>query len=190
MLSIFLFISLIGGIHSHIYDNCESLNKQSKCLETPFCQWCNNTKMGNNSYKCIPNTKCFYDNNDCVTNTKYDRLCVMLNIFTNLSLLFILFASMIYISSFTRTILDNYFNISEYNGEALSERYKQKALILMIVNMLLFCPPIIFWIIGSIAFMYYFMFIMVLIIILSCSETTNKYYKKNKNKKNSYEQIN
>ena len=188
LIPIFLFITIT---RAHIYNGCD-INTQNRCLDKPYCQWCNNTKLDNISYSCRLNTKCFYDNKDCVTNIKFDRMCLFLTIFTNMVLLFILLCSICYISNLTRKIIDRYFDIPENNGEALSERYKEKALILTIVNMLLFVPSIVFWVMGNITFMYYFMFIMVLIIILGCSETTNKYYRYNKkiNKKSVYEQIN
>ena len=83
----------------------------------------------------------------------------------------------------------NTIDIPSDNGEAIRERIKEKAVILTIINVLLFTPPIIFWIIGSIAFIYYSLIIMGLVMILSCSNITTKYIKKNK-EKSAYTQIN
>ena len=71
----------------------------------------------------------------------------------------------------------------------MRERTKEKAIILTIINVLLFTPPIVFWIIGSVAFIYYSIIIMGLVVILSCSTITTKYIKKNK-EKSAYTQIN
>jgi len=97
---------------------------------------------------------------------------------------------MFYISYCAKNILDKYFDIPSIgNGEAIIERTKEKAIILTIINVLLFSPPIIFWIIGSVAFIYYSLIIMCLIMILSCSTVSTKYIKKNK-EKSAYTQIN
>ena len=83
-----------------------------------------------------------------------------------------------------------YFDIPSIgNGEGMRERTKEKAIILTIINVLLFTPPLVFWIIGNIAFIYYSLIIMSLVIILSCSTVTTKYVKKNK-VKSAYTQIN
>jgi hypothetical protein len=97
---------------------------------------------------------------------------------------------MFYISYIAKQIIDKYFDIPSIgNGDGLRERTKEKAIILTIINVLLFTPPLVFWIVGSIAFIYYSLIIMSLVIILSCSKLTTKYVKKNK-VKSAYTQIN
>jgi hypothetical protein len=97
---------------------------------------------------------------------------------------------MCYISYIAKQIIDKYFDIPAIgNGEAMRERTKEKAIILTIINVLLFTPPLVFWIIGSVAFIYYSIIIMGLVVILSCSAITTKYIKKNK-EKSGYTQIN
>jgi hypothetical protein len=187
---------------------CQQFNSLSSCIDNPLCQWCNTTTdinnklLGNNSVangtnsvtnvnssgSCNMNTQCFYNNTECVSQLNY--MCSLLNFFLMIGLLFILFSSMFYISYIAKNILDKYFDIPSIgNGEAIRERTKEKAIILTIINVLLFSPPIIFWIIGNIAFIYYSLIIMCLVMILSCSTVTTKYVKKNK-EKSSYTQIN
>jgi len=97
---------------------------------------------------------------------------------------------MFYISYIAKQIIDKYFDIPSIgNGDGMRERTKEKAIILTIINVLLFSPPLVFWIIGNIAFIYYSLIIMSLVIILSCSTVTTKYVKKNK-VKSAYTQIN
>jgi hypothetical protein len=187
---------------------CQQFNSLSSCIDNPLCQWCNTTTnininlLGNNSVangtnsvtnvnssgSCNMNTQCFYNNTECVSQLNY--MCSLLNFFLMIGLLFILFSSMFYISYIAKNILDKYFDIPSIgNGEAIRERTKEKAIILTIINVLLFSPPIIFWIIGNIAFIYYSLIIMCLVMILSCSTVTTKYVKKNK-EKSAYTQIN
>jgi hypothetical protein len=192
---ILLFINLANLANVSSAHVCEQFNSLSSCIDNPICQWCNSTTSelseisGNSSGTCNMNTQCFYNNTECVSSKQLDYVCSLFNIFIMLGLLFILFSSMFYISFVAKKILDKYFDIPSDNGEAIRERIKEKALILTIINVLLFTPPIIFWIIGSIAFIYYSLIIMGLVMILSCSNITTKYIKKNK-EKSAYTQIN
>lgn len=172
--------------NAHMYNTCSKLKTLNKCIDNPFCQWCNTT----NTSICRANTQCFYNSTECVSSNSFNNMCFVLNFFMNLALLFILLASINYISLFTKNILDSYLDIPNTNGEGLQMRTHQKGLILTIINLLLFVPPIVFWFIGNIAFLYYFMFIMVLILIMGCSEKTTYYYKYKVNEKKKYEQIN
>jgi hypothetical protein len=196
MYLILLFINLANMAIVASAHVCEQFDSLSSCIDNPICQWCNtttniNTKLlGNSSGTCNMNTQCFYNNTECVSSKQLDYICSLFNIFIMLGLLFILFSSMFYISYIAKSILDKYFDIPSIgNGEAIRERTKEKAIILTIINVLLFTPPIIFWIIGSIAFIYYSLIIMGLVMILSCSNITTKYIKKNK-VKSAYTQIN
>jgi hypothetical protein len=184
---ILLFINLANA------NVCEQFNSLSSCINNPICQWCNSTSSGNSSGNssgtCNMNTQCFYNNTECVSSKQLDYMCSLVNFFLMAGLFFILFASMFYISYVAKNILDKYFDIPSDNGEAIRERTKEKAIILTIINVLLFTPPIIFWIIGTIAFIYYSLIIMTLVMILSCSTVTTKYIKKNK-EKSAYTQIN
>jgi hypothetical protein len=188
---IFLFINLCSA------NVCQQFNSLSSCIDNPICQWCNSTTSrnnetlkGNSSGTCNMNTQCFYNNTECVSSSQLDYLCSLFNFFLMMGLLFILFSSMFYISYIAKQIIDKYFDIPAIgNGEAMRERTKEKAIILTIINVLLFTPPIVFWIIGSVAFIYYSIIIMGLVVILSCSTITTKYIKKNK-EKSAYTQIN
>jgi hypothetical protein len=183
---IVLFINLASA------NVCEQFNSLRSCIDNPICQWCNSTSeiSVNSSGSCNMNTQCFYNNTECVSSKQFDYVCSLFNIFIMLGLLFILFSSMFYISYVAKNILDKYFDIPSIgNGEGIKERTKEKALILTIINVLLFTPPIIFWFIGNIAFIYYSIISMTLVMILSCSTVTTKYIKKNK-EKSAYIQIN
>jgi uncharacterized membrane protein YhaH (DUF805 family) len=181
---LFLLTNLCQG---HIYTRCDNYIQLDQCIDNPFCQWCNTI---NNTSICRANTECFYNSTECVSSNSLNNMCFTLNFFINLALLFILLASINYISLFTKKILDSYFDIPGNNGDGFQLRLKQKGFILTLINLLLFVPPIVFWIIGNIAFLYYFMFIMILILIMGCSEKTTYYYKYKTNEKNKYEQIN
>lgn len=136
------------------------------------------------------NTQCFYNNTECVSSSQLNYMCSLFDFFIIVGLLFILFSSMVYISYIAKQIIDKYFDIPAIgNGEAMRERTKEKAIILTIINVLLFTPPIVFWIIGNIAFIYYSLIIMGLVVLLSCSTVTTKYVKKKKIK-SAYTQIN
>ena len=125
------------------------------------------------------NTQCFYNNTECVSSSQLNYMCSLFDFFIIVGLLFILFSSMVYISYIAKQIIDKYFDIPAIgNGEAMRERTKEKAIILTIINVLLFTPPIVFWIIGNIAFIYYSLIIMGLVVLLSCSTVTTKYVKK------------
>ena len=190
---LFLLTNLCQG---HIYTRCDNYIQLDQCIDNPFCQWCNISNKTNITYItyssiCKPNTECVYNNSECISNNKLNELCNLLDIFISLSLIFMLFGAMFYVSYFTKNLVDKYFDIPIDNGEAIIKRGKEKVMILLIVNILLFIPPIIFWIIGSMAFIYYSIFLMGLVLILTCSTTTTKYYNKNKHKqKSAYTQIN
>lgn len=178
---LFLLFTLCNA---ELYEFCDNYKSLDTCINNPLCQWCNTTINGT----CSSNTQCFYNNTQCITNYDFNVMCSLLNIFFISSLLFILFGSIAYISYFTKTLLDKYFYTP--NNDGLKDRRKIKLLILTIVNILLFSPLIIFWIIGSIGFIYYYIFIMFMIILLSCTVTTKKIYKSNKSNKSAYIQIN
>ena len=198
-----IFASLVTKGNAHV---CQQFNSLSSCIDNPLCQWCNTTTnintniLGNisvthslanvnNSGTCNMNTQCFYNNTECVSSSQLNYMCTLLNFFLMMGLLFILFSSMFYISYIAKQIIDKYFDIPSVNGDGMRERTKEKAIILTIINVLLFTPPLVFWIIGNIAFIYYSLIIMSLVIILSCSAVTTKYVKKNK-VKSAYTQIN
>ena len=202
-----IFASFATKGNAHI---CQQFNSLSSCIDNPLCQWCNttiNTNTNlldnisvtngnysvtnvNNSGTCNLNTQCFYNNTECVSSSQLNYMCSLLNFFLMMGLLFILFSSMFYISYIAKQIIDKYFDIPSIgNGDGMRERTKEKAIILTIINVLLFSPPLVFWIIGNIAFIYYSLIIMSLVIILSCSTVTTKYVKKNK-VKSAYTQIN
>ena len=190
-----LFFNLANLVNANVCEQFDSLNS---CIDNPICQWCNSTSGGGNSSDysgnirgtCNMNTQCLYNNTECVNSRQLNYMCSLLNFFLLTCLFFILFASMFYISYGVKNILDKYFDIPSIgNGEAIIERTKEKAIILTIINVLLFSPPIIFWIIGNIAFIYYSIIIMCLVMIVSCSNVTNKYIKKKK-EKSAYTQIN
>ena len=186
-LIVFLFIQIAGA---HVFSTCHTHDERSKCLANDFCQWCNSTDMSlNRTHICRPNTKCLFSNNECEVNNKHQRICMTINIFMNLSMFFILIVSLLYISHFTKRALDRYYAVATASEDGIETHLKQKALVLTIVDSLLFVPPLIFWIMGSIAFVYWFIFIMCLVLILSCSETTYKTYNK-KEIKSQYSQIN
>ena len=196
MYLILLFINLANLAIVASAHVCEQFDSLSSCIDNPICQWCNtttniNTKLlGNSSGTCNMNTQCFYNNTECVSSSQLNYMCSLLNFFLIMGLFFILFSSMFYISYIAKQIIDKYFDIPAIgNGEAMRERTKEKAIILTIINVLLFTPPLVFWIIGNIAFIYYSLIIMSLVIILSCSSVTTKYVKKNK-EKSAYTQIN
>ena len=186
-LIVFLFIQTVD---THVFSGCHLHTEKYKCLNNDFCQWCNNTdKSSNITNICRPNTKCLINNNGCEVNTKHKAVCMTIALFVNLALLFILLVSLVYISNFIRRTLDNYFHETTVGSEGIGTYVKQKALILTVVDSLLFIPPVIFWFLGNIAFLYWFMFIMCLVLILSCSETTYKTYNK-KEITSQYTQIN
>lgn len=186
-LIVFLFIQTVD---THVFSGCHLHTEKYKCLNNDFCQWCNNTdKSSNITNICRPNTKCLINNNGCEVNTKHKAVCMTIALFVNLALLFILLVSLVYISNFIRRTLDNYFHETTVGSEGIGNYVKQKALILTVVDSLLFIPPVIFWFLGNIAFLYWFMFIMCLVLILSCSETTYKTYNK-KEITSQYTQIN
>ena len=181
-----LFINNIYLTKAHLYNVCDNYNELEMCIDNPLCQWCNNSVYNTTSNKttigqCRINTQCFYNNTACITNNNLTLVCSLMNIFYKLGLLFILLFSIFYISFFTKKLLDNYFDIPN-NIDGIRDRTKIKVILLTIVNILLFSPLIIFWILGSLIFIYYYLFIMCFIIVLSCSITTKKIYSyKNKN---------
>lgn len=184
ILLLLLFSNICSG---HIYSRCDMYNELDTCIDNPFCQWCtiNMTKIG----ICKTNTECLYNSTECISNNKLKQACNVVDIFISLSLIFMLFGSIFYVSYVSKLILDKYFDIPSDNGEAIRDRIKEKALILTIINVLLFIPPIILWIIGSMVFLYYTIFLMGLVVLLTCSTTTRKYIRKH-NQKSAYTQIN
>jgi len=207
MYLILLFINLANLAIVSSAHVCQQFNSLSSCINNPLCQWCNtttdiNTKLfGNNSVinsitnvnnsgTCNMNTQCFYNNTECISSSQVNYMCSVLNFFIIMTMLFVLFSSMFYISYIAKQIIDKYFDIPAIgNGDGMRERTKEKAIILTIINVLLFTPLLVFWIIGNVAFIYYSLIIMSLVIILSCSAVTTKYVKKNK-VKSAYTQIN
>ena len=187
ILLLLLFTNVCSG---HIYSRCYTYNELDTCIDNPFCQWCNVTNKINMTKIgiCKTNTDCLYNRTECISNNQLVKVCSVIDIFISLSLIFMLFGSIIYISYFSKQIIDKYFDIPSDNGDAIRIRSKEKALILFIINVLLFSPPIVLWEIGSMIFLYYTIFLMLLIVLLTCT-TTRKYIKK-KNKKSGYTQIN
>ena len=183
ILLLLLFTNVCSG---HIYSRCDTYNDLDTCIDNPLCQWCTNNIT--NVSICKTNTECLYNSSECISNNQLLEVCSVIDIFISLSLIFMLFGSIIYISYFSKQIIDNYFDIPSDNGEAIRTRNKEKAIILTIINVLLFSPPIVLWVIGSMIFLYYTIFLMLLIVLLTCT-TTKKYIKK-KNKKSVYTQIN
>jgi len=176
-LSIFIFLSFISVNNAHIYSTCEEYNNLNSCIMNPLCQWCNssNTTL-NTSGICHPNTNCFYNNSNCISNNDFNYVCDVFYVFFIMSMLFVLICCNLYISYNTKKILDKYFD--DKQNDAINERYKEKALIITIINILLFVPPLIFWIIGSIAFIYYFICIISLVSFMYCSMITTNVSKK------------
>lgn len=186
-----LFLFFINNIYltnAHIYNVCDNYNELDTCINNPLCQWCNNSTSNKTTIgQCRINTQCFYNNTACITNNNVTLICSLMNLFFMLGLLFILLFSILYVSFFTKNLLDNYFDIPN-SIDGIRDRTKIKSTLLAIVNILLFSPLIIFWILDSIIFIYYYIFIMAAIILLSFSITTKKLY--NYKKKKSYTQIN
>jgi hypothetical protein len=214
LLALLYFANLCSG---KMYSSCDEYQTLNSCVDNPFCQWCNmnttisntisNTKYtntisntisnittsnSNTSGVCKPNTECLYNSTECISNNQIAELCNVLEFFVSLSLLFMLFGSIFYISYFTKSILDKYFDIPSDNGEAMHDRKEAKVFLLFIINMLLFVPPIVLWLINKVIFVYYTLSIMGLIILLSFTTITKKYNKYNKtnNQKSAYTQIN
>ena len=190
--TVFLLLILNNAdlTNSHLYNVCENYNQLDLCIENPLCQWCNisnNNSTNSTIGICRTNTQCFYNNTACITNNNVTLICSLMNLFFMLGLLFILLFSILYVSFFTKNLLDNYFDIPN-SIDGIRDRTKIKSTLLAIVNILLFSPLIIFWILDSIIFIYYYIFIMAAIILLSFSITTKKLY--NYKKKKSYTQIN
>lgn len=165
----------------YIYSKCDFYNDLDTCIDNTLCQWCNITDKINitNTGICKPNTICLYNNTNCVSNNKLNNVCNVLDIFISLSLIFMLFGSIIYISYFSSNIINKYFYIPDDDLEGIRTRKKEKAIILTIINVLLFIPPIVLWILGSMIFLYYTIFLMLLIVLLTCTSTGN-YIKKKK----------
>ena len=188
-----------------MYSSCDEYNDLNSCINNSFCQWCNlnttisktNTNIKTNTTPntygvCKPNTECLYNSTECISNNQIAELCNVLDFFVSLSLLFMLFGSICYISYFTKSILDKYFDIPSDNGEGIRDRKESKAFLLIIINMLLFVPPIVLWLINKYVFIYYSLSIMGLIILLSFTTITKKYTKYSKfyKQKSAYSRIN
>ena len=184
---------------AEIYTMCDQYNNLNSCIDNSFCQWCtlnySNTTLNTtpNTYGiCKPNTECLYNSTECISNNQTAEICNILDFFVSICLLFILFSSICYISYFTKKILDKHFDISNDNGDGIQDRKEAKAFLLIIINMLLFVPPIVLWIINKYVFIYYSLSIMGLIILLSFTTITKKYTKYSKfyKRKDTYTRIN
>jgi len=176
---ILLLLGLINVCSGYIYSKCDFYNDLDTCIDNTLCQWCSNNIT--NVSICKTNSDCLYNSTNCVSNNKLNNICNVLDIFISISLIFMLFGSIIYISYFSSQIINKYFDIPNDNGDAITTRKKEKAIILSIINVLLFIPPIVLWIIGSMIFLYYTIFLMLLIVLLTCTTTSN-YIKKKKEK--------
>ena len=194
ILLLLLFTNVCLG---NFYSKCDSYNELDICIDNPFCQWCNITNEQNMTNEqnitnigiCKTNSECLYNSTECISNNKLRNVCNVVDIFISMSLVFMLFGSIFYVSYVSKLILNKYFDIPSTDGDGMRDRIKEKALILTIINVLLFIPPIILWILGSMLFLYYTIFLMGLVVLLTCSTTTKKYIIKN-NKKSAYTQIN
>ena len=173
ILLLLLFTNICSG---YIYTKCDFYDNVDTCIDNTICQWCSNNIT--NVSTCKTNSICLYNNTDCVSNNKLNDVCNVLDIFISLSLIFMLFGSIIYISYFSSKIINKYFDIPNDNGDAIRTRKKEKAIILTIINVLLFIPPIVLWVIGSMIFLYYTIFLMLLIVLLTCTTTSNYIKKK------------
>ena len=179
---ILLLLGLINICCGNIYSKCDFYYNMDTCIDNTLCQWCTNNIT--NISICKTNSECLYNSTECISNNQLREVCNVLDIFISISLIFMLFGSIIYISYFSSQIINKYFDIPYDNGEAIRTRKKEKAIILFIINVLLFSPPIVLWIIGSMIFLYYTIFLMLLIVLLTC--TTTRQYIKKKNKKSRY----
>ena len=174
-LFILLCVSFISNSYGQMYSSCNHHSDSYNCIKNPLCRWCNiSNSTSNITGICNPNTQCFYNNSNCISNNDFNYICNVINVFMIMSLLFIVIACNLYISYNTKQILDKYFdNYKDINedGIIISHTYKfrEKSLIIIIINVLLFVPPLIFWIIDSVAFFYYFMCIMSLVSIMYCN---------------------
>ena len=172
---ILLLLELINVCLGNIYSKCDFNYNMDTCIDNTLCQWCTNNIT--NISICKTNTECLYNSTECISNNQLLEVCNVLDIFISISLIFMLFGSIIYISYFSKKIIDKYFDIPSDNGEAIRTRNKEKAIILTIINVLLFIPTIVLWIIGSMIFLYYTIFLMLLIVLLTFT-TTKKFIKK------------
>jgi len=206
-IALLYFANLCSG---KMYSSCDEYQTLNSCIDNSFCQWCNvnttisnaitnaitNTKYNNaihnNSGVCKTNTECVYNSTECISNNQIAEVCNVLDFFVTLSLIFMLFGSIFYVSYFTKSVLDKYFDIPSDNGEAIHDRKEAKAFLLILINMLLFVPPIILWLINKVIFVYYTIIVMGIVILLSFTTITKKYNKYNKknNQKSAYTQIN
>ena len=133
---ILLLLGLINVCSGYIYSKCDFYNDLDTCIDNTLCQWCSNNIT--NVSICKTNSDCLYNNTDCVSNNKLNNVCNVLDIFISISLIFMLFGSIIYISYFSSQIINKYFDIPNDNGDAITTRKKEKAIILSIINVLLF----------------------------------------------------
>lgn len=180
LFSILYFTNLCSA---DMYLGCDEYMDINSCIDNSFCQWCNvnttiyniKTSNFNTPGVCKPNTECLYNSTECISNNHIVKICNVLDCFVSVSLLFILFSSICYISYFTKSILDKYFDIPNNNGDGLRNRKEAKKFLLIIINMLLFVPPIVLWLINKYVFIYYSLSIMGLIILLSFTTITKKY---------------
>jgi len=181
---ILLFVSFISNSYGKMYSSCNHHRDTHNCIKNPLCRWCNISNSTTNiTGVCNPNTQCFYNNSNCISNNEFNYVCNVFNVFLVMSLLFIVVACNLYISYNTKKILDKYFdNYKDINDDGIHNnhtyKYREKTLILTIINVLLFVPPLLFWIIDSVAFLYYFICVMSLVSIMYCSFLTKNIYRK------------
>ena len=171
-------MSVLGLTNGRIYPRCYHYKTLDKCIYNDFCQWCNSSVHKHNSsvnnmtqYKCMPYSKCL-DNNNCITNNKHNNVCMTLNIFVNFVLIFILMYSIIYISTVSSMIIKKHINNNRV--DAITTRNSDVRYLTVLINLLLFGPLIIFWVLGKFLFVYYFLFIMLMVIFVSCTGQLKK----------------
>ena len=169
IITLFSFLSLIVSANARIYPRCYHFKTLDNCIYNDFCQWCNTTNnylnnTNSTEYRCIPNSNCF-QNSNCIRKHKYNNMCVVLNIFFNFVLIFILIYSVLYISTISSLIIKKYTNDNKDDG--IITRSADKNFLIILINLLLFGPLLIFWLLGKLMFVYYFIFIMILVIFVS-----------------------
>ena len=182
--------SIINTVYGRIYPRCYHYKTLDNRIYNDFCQWCNISDHKHNSsitnmtqYKCMPYSKCL-DNNNCITNNKHNNVCLILNIFANFVLIFILMYSIIYISTVSSMIIKKHINNNRVDG--ITTRNSDVRYLTALINLLLFGPLLIFWVLGKFLFVYYFLFIMLMVIFVSCTAQL----KKTKESKSGYSAIN
>ena len=173
---IITLFSLFLAIDARIYPRCYHFKTLDSCIYNDFCQWCNTSDVSINrtnitEYKCIPNSNCF-ENSNCIRKHRYNNMCITLNIFLNFVLIFILIYSVLYISTISSLIINKYTNDNKNDG--IITRSADKRFLIILINLLLFGPLLIFWLLGKLMFVYYFIFIMILVIFVSTASQLKK----------------